>query len=35
MNNSLEFLKYLLQLGADPNLICKNNNTPMHTAFIY
>ena len=35
MNHNLEFVKYLLSLGADPNLTCKNNKTPMHTAFTY
>ena len=35
INNNLEFVNYVLGLGADPNLVCKNNNTPMHTAFKY
>ena len=35
MNNSLDFVKFLLDLKASPNLVCKNNNTPMHTAFKY
>ena len=31
--NSIEFVRFLLRKGADPNRICSNGNTPVHLAF--
>lgn len=28
-----KFVKYLIDLGADPNLRCQHANTPMHAVF--
>ena len=28
-----KFIKYLLENGADPNIRCHGNNTPMHAIF--
>jgi len=30
---NIEFVKYLLKLGANPNEVCEKGNTPMHAAF--
>jgi len=29
----IEFVKYLLKEGANPNKVCENGNTPIHAAF--
>ena len=29
----MDFIKFLLVKGADPNFKCKDGNTPMHIAF--
>ena len=29
----MDFIKFLLVKGADPNFKCKDGNTPVHIAF--